>query len=1061
MWGSRWPLLTRSQDLQRIPIMPPQPGCGRSAGWTVVNQRSKSRVGIGVVWALWGWFGFFPTLLLAQVTPSRFDEFLNAALERGFYDSAEYYLEKLEGAADTDPRIKSEIPFRRAQLLFEKTRTLTNLNEVRQAWSEAVAIAREQATKSDNLDRRLQAIQLVTQIHSGLAEYQRRQAQLPWERMAEVPTFAVEARQELVQAAAAFAQGAEMLVEDLRESRRSTDPARRATFDANTGRFLGHLLSRVMILERIALTYPRDSAEFKRQIEDFIKLTTEYAGKYKQSPPYDSYFQMYRIRGLVALDRWQEATPLIDDILILEGGMYRQLKREVVLLGNDLWFREPPYKIELAIAQLEKADSEMTPADRATEVGQRIALALAKAHHQRTVQAATVERPTPEQRTAANLSTRKRGELLRQLVKLNSIVANDARALLEEWGLRGPAEKTSEVSTFAEAKQIALDFLLQGIELKSELGALAEPETLTPENQERRSEMLAFADQALQWLDRSLELATAETRRADRNMVRLYQCQAYWIKDYFLETALIGQFLLDRFPNELGTAEAAALAAQSLNRLVIAGKAAGNAVDVEQRQMVHICQQVLQRWPEQKETGDVAFMLITTELDRKNFAEAQAVLQQLAPGNPRRPTSELRVGIALLQEAELVGSAETVSPEQSEQRVALRSQAQQLLASALAVESPELTGLHFVGAAALAQLLNGQGQYEEALRLLEQPPTAGLRRLEQGDPLMADINLQTSLLQSAVIAYMGRLSQTGDIAGTTDRVAALLGLLQERLQTHPRATQILQSYYALTLKNLREQAAGELTAEARQNLALATVRIFEPIIGPSEDWRLVATLGETLLDLSEKMASNDQPPTADSPRVAMLQMAAQSYEKALGMTAGQTADASVANFRVSFKVKLAAALRGQGKFEAAKTKLTELLNTQPKNPQLQIELCKLYQAWGIATKDQGHLRTALMGQGRGSSTEMWGWQKLAQATITDSKNRDTFYEALLGMATCRFQFGKLAADEKFVEAALKVIKDQYDRDKTMGGGRSADRLDRLTKEIQQHLKRPASGLKGL
>jgi hypothetical protein len=1051
-------LLTRSLDLQRIPIIPPPPTIPQVP---LIRRAPPILWGLGWVLVFAGWFGGQTAWLPAQVTVERFDRFLNAAMDRGFYDAAEYYLETLEREAGTAAKIRSEIPFRRAQLLFEKTRTLTNLNEVRQAWSEAIEIAREQIGKADNLERRLQAIQLMTQIHGSLAEYQRRQAQVSWERLAEAADNAAEARRELEQAAVAYEQGAAMLLEELRESRRSTDQARRDTFESNTGRFLSHLLSRVMTMERIAFTYPRASAEFKQQMEALIQLNTEYAGKYRQSPPYDSYFQLYRIRGLINLDRWQEATPLIDDVLILEGGMYRQLKRDVVLLGNELWFREPPYKIELALAQLEKCDSEMTPADRATETGQRITLALAKAHHQRSLQAATVERPTPEQRSAANLSSRKRGELLRQLVKLDSFVANEARELLAEWGMRGPAEKTSEVSTFAEAKQIALDLLVQGIELKGELSQLSDSESAAPEQQERRNEMLALADQSLQWLDRSLELATAETRRVERNMVRLYQCQAYWLKDYFLETALIGQFLLDRFPNELGTPEAAALAAQALNRLVSAGKAAGNPVDVEQRQMVHICQQVLQRWPEQKETGDVAFMLIATELDRQNFADALDVLRQLAPGNPRRSMSELRIGIALLQEAERIGNEESPAPEQVEQRNAWRSQAQPLLVSALANESQELTSLHFVGAAALAQLLNGQGKYQEALGLLEQPPTAALPRLEQGDPLLSDINLQTSLLQSSVIAYMGRLGQTGDIVGTTDRVAGLLGLLQERLQSHPRATQILQSYYALTLKNLREQAAGQLTAEARQNLGLATVRIFEPILAPSEDWRLVATLGETLLDLSEKMASIPAGGAGSSPRGPMLDLAAQSYEKALRLTAGPSSDPALANFRLSFQVKLAAALRGQGKYETAQSKLNELLTGQSKNSLIQIELCKLYQTWGIAAKNQTHLRTALMGQGRGTAAEMWGWQKLAQATISDTKNRGTFYEALFGMATCRFEFGKLAADPKYVEAALKVIKDQYERDPTMGGAMWHDRFNRLTQEIQQHLKRPANGLTSL
>lgn len=997
-----------------------------------------------------------PHVTLGQVTAERVDMFLQAAREQGYYDVAEYYLETLAAAPEVSAELKAEIPFRRAQLLFEKTRTLANISELRAAWAEAVAISEDQLAKSTDLNRRLQAIQLITQIHNGWAEFQRRQAQLPWERLAESPVHAEEARRELLRAAAAFEQGAQLLEEELRESRRSTDAARRSTFAENANRFLSHLLQRMMVLDRVALTYPASSPEFKQQLEQLVTQNAEYFAKYKNPAPYDMYFQMQRIRALLHLGRWQEAVPLLDDILLLEASIYRALRREVVLLGYDVWFREQPYKIELAIEQLDKIVKELGDAERDSDIGQRIRLALAKAHHQRTVFVSDLDVPTQEQRVAANVSTRQRSDILRQLMRLDSVVANEARELAKEWGMRGPAERVSEVSTFGDAKQAGLDVLLQGIELKNQWNALSEEERESPEQAANRDESLALADQALLWFDRSLELANAETRRVDLNMVRLYQCQAYWIKDYFLETALIGQFLLDRFPNELGTAEAAALAAQALQRLVAIRRADNLPVEVEQRQMVRLCNQVLEKWPERRETGDVAAMLIGTELDRKNLTGAAEVLARLAADNPRRPWAELRLGVASLQEADALVRVEAPSAEALQQREVLRQQALELLSSAMQAPAAEITSFHFVGAANLAQLLNDQQRYAETVALLEDSPTAGLRRIEQNDPLVADLNVQVNLIQNGVIAHMGRLSQTGDLTQTTDRVAALLELLQQRLQTNPRAAQILQSYYTLTLRKLRDQAAGDLSDEARQNLATATVRIFEPAIGPSQDWRLVSILGETLLDLAESL-----PDSLATLREQTLGTAVKSYERALNLTADSAQEPEVANFRTLFQVKLASALRQQEKFEAANTRLMELLKGNPRNPMVQIELCQLYQQWGIAKQDRGHLRTALMGQGRGTNAEMWGWQKLAQATITDAKNRATFYQALFGMVTCRFEFGKLASDDKYYEAALKAVKDQYERDKTMGGEIWYRRFDARVREIQRQAKRPANGLQGL
>lgn len=1038
-------------------------GSSANAGESLVGESSVAIVRRVVKWQ-WGLVVLlaigFESLgtapVLAQITTERVDQFLQAARERGFYDAAEYYLEKLAADANVPAALKAEIPFRRAQVLFEKTKTLNNVEELKQAWGEAVEIANQQVANSTDLNRKLQAIQLITQIHGGLAEFQRRQSKLPWERLSESPSNAEEARKELTKTVEAHTKATELLLEELRESRRSTDAARRATFEENTNRFLNHLVSKMLNQDRVAMTYAKSSPEFQQLMEKLVTENAEHATKYKIRPPYDSYFQMYRVRALMQLGKWQEATPVIDDILLLEASYYLPLKREVVLLGNEIWFREQPYKIEMALAQLEKIAAELTDADMNTDLAQRIKLALAKAHHQRTVFTDSLDVPTPEQRTAANVSSRKRTEIARQLSMFSSPVADEARVLLKEWGVRGPSENVKEVSTFGEAKQAALDVLMQAIELQTELSKLSESDAQLPENQTRRDEMIAQANAALNWLDRSFELVNPETRRVDLNMARLYQCQAYWLKGYYLETALIGQFLLDRFPNELGTAEAAALAAQALSRLVMSRKAEGADIEVEQRQMVHICQQVLKRWPERKETGDVAFMLITTELDRKNFLTAQEVLGQLSVENPRRPTAELRMGIAALQEADAINRIEGATPEQIQQRDELRQKAQDWLKSALGRVGAEVTTLHFVGAAALAQVLNDQQKYADTLQLLESPPLSGLSRIEQSDPLVADVSVQTNMIQSAVIAHMGQMSESGDVAAATDRVAALLSLLQQRLQNNPRAVQILQSYYSLTLRKLREQVAGNISDSARQNLTTATVKIFDPIIGPSEDWRLVSILGETLLGMADSL-----PDSQKALKTQTFESAARCYEQALKLTADQAQEAEIANFRLMFQVKSAAALRGQGKFDPANKQLATLLKANPKNPLVQIEMAELYQQWGIAAKERGHIRAALMGQDKGKDNEMWGWQKLAQATISDAKNKNTFYQALFGMVTCRYQFGKIDGDVKYIDAALKAVKDQYVRDKTLGGPEWYGKLDRLVKEIQQHAKRTANGIQGL
>ncbi len=325
----------------------------------------------------------FPTVSLAQSTSDRADAFLRAARERGFYEVAEYYLDKLEQSPSTSPDFKKGIPFRRSQILFEKIQTLPNISDQMQALKAAVVLANEQLANSSDLNEQLQAIQLITQIHALFAEQQRRQSQRTWEQIYESPNHAEEARKELSKLATAYEQGAELIMAELREANRSTDAARRATMDENKARFLTHLLMKMNTLDRIALTYAPESDEFKQKTEALVKENAEYAAKYQSPAPFDMYFRMYQVKCLLRLGRWQEASPIIDDILYQSSALYDALKREVVLLGFDIWFREPPYKIEMAIEQLEKVVGKLSDADLQSELVQKIYLALAKAHRVR------------------------------------------------------------------------------------------------------------------------------------------------------------------------------------------------------------------------------------------------------------------------------------------------------------------------------------------------------------------------------------------------------------------------------------------------------------------------------------------------------------------------------------------------------------------------------------------------------------------------------------------------------------------------------------------------------
>jgi len=1034
-------------------------------GWRVRNGLC-ARIGLRTGWQR---FCLFTVLMLAILTKPAsvksdepFEMFLEALRQNGHFDVAEHYLSKMETDNWISPELKLEIPFRRAQVLFEKTRTLSDIKEAIETWNSAVELAELQVTNAPQLERKLEAISMITQIKLSLAEYYRRQSELPLARIWEKPELAQVVRSELESAAVAYAKASELLLEELREARRSKDAKRRAAFPENTVRFLSNLLSELSALEKVASTFSKTDPEFKTRIADLAARNAEYRSKYKKPAPFDMYFQLNQVKCLILLDKFKEAGPLLDDILLLESPSYRLLKRDAILTGMEIWFHQEPFDIERAILQIDKVAEIFVASDFENEVVQQVLIAHAKAHRARVEHFSSIEKPTPQQRTEANTSTRLSGSILRPIAKLNSLQGLEAKELMDSWGVRGVGSTVQNVATFLEARQAGFESLSSAGELQVQYSGMAADPSQSAEANVLKQELTGLVDDALGWFERAFELADAQTLRKDVNLARLYQCQCYYMKERYLETALIGEFLLDRFPTEYGTPEAAVLAAQALNQMVFIGKRNGTDLTFEQNHMKDICQEVLKRWPERKEAGDAAYLLVAVAIDQMKLDEAEAAINKLSPTNVKRPAAELRVGLSYVREAETLERDPNPQADFSSQIATQKQNGFRLLNAALTAETEEISQLHFYGAAALAQMYNDQGKFKEAIDLLENSATSGLKRVEQNDPLVNEPTIQSSLIQSGLIAHLGLLSQGGDIQTEIARGSALLQLLSEKISQTPNKDQILIGFYGLTLKKLKEQSANAESEQQRIPLAKAMLTIFEPILEQANDWKLMYSIGDATLNMADNLPSENK-----EIRVQLNSLAGRCFDKALASSVNST-EPNIDAYRSQLQLSSASSLRGQAKYEAASKRLSQLLTQSPKNPQIQIELCRLYQEWGESTKDKSHIRTAIAGglpsagtAGQAQTNLMWGWQKLAQATISDTKNRDTFYLALFGLTSSRLSYGQVTGDAKYTQAALKAIKNQLEKDAQMGGPKWSSQFDSLAKRIQTQLKEAPNGLAGL
>lgn len=997
---------------------------------------------------------FWPAKLNAE---EPFVEFLTRLRETRHYDVAEFYLEQMENSDMISPELKQQIPFRRAQVLFEKTRSQSSDAAV-ESWKQAANLAAEFASTATDLEQRLDAVRLMTATRSIMARHAMQQAELTIETVHQNPEVAGYARENLLQAAEGFRNGNQWLKEELLEARTSKDAERRGRVQLNRNRFLQYRFSELQLRYQAALTLPPESPEFKKEMEQLVELGAENRKKYASSPPFEMYFQLIQIRALIALNEINTAGPLLDDVFGFSSSpVYQDVRREAALEGIRIWFQTVPPKTELAIEQLENIVGEMREDELGLDTPAQIQLALARAHRLRVTQIRDLENPTTDQRTAANFSNRRSETLLRQLAKTDSAVGEEAQALMKEWDLRGPAANVKEVTTFSEARETGFNLLLDCQELQQQLAAIPVSAENDAEREQLQQQIDQVANQALAWFDRSFELADDDTPRTQRNMARVYQCQCYWMKRWYLETALIGQFLLERFPNELGTVEGAALAANALNQLVVIGKREGQDVTYEQQRMSEVCKEVLQRWPDSKEAGDLAYLLVTIAVDRGDLTAATEAVNQLSEDNPRRGNAALLVGLAHVRELQQQQQAASVPPQQIQE---LRQNGQAYLESAVLSDQTEVSVLYYYGVSQLAQWYNEQQQFAKAVSILEPEKDGAIQQIQDGNPLVSAADLQVNLIQSAVLAHLGNMSQTGDVKAASDRGAQLLQLLADKLADNPDRDVILQGFYSMTLSRLKAQLLGTTDPEKLKGVAQAVIDIFQPVSQSSDDWRLLYTLGVTIADLRSALPDSEK-----ELQTRLNRLAKSSFEKALAVSSNAS-DPNMAAYRVEFQLGIASALAASDQFSEAQKRLESMLDDQGRNPKLQIALCQLYQDWGITSQDAEKLEIAMAGglseevNGR-NRKRMWGWAQLAQATMSNDKMQEIFLHAFHGLNRSKLAYAKLSKKTEFAESAFKGISKQKDRLAKSRDSIWYAKLDQLTRDLQSFLNQPVTGLAGL
>lgn len=655
------------------------------------------------------------------------------------------------------------------------------------------------------------------------------------------------------------------------------------------------------------------------------------------------------------------------------------------------------------------------------------------------------------------------------VAKLNREYAKEARALLEQLGKSLPDDDGGGGSFDAamDAVRLALSSMME----KQAAAKQAQAANQAAEAEAAAKAAAVEREKVIAGIRRALPLATTDDLDAV-NQARYMLTFMLYDARRLHDSAALGAFLAERYPNAKGSRQAAKIAMASLQQLSKEGVPEWRAA--AKRQCGDLAELIMRTWPEDAESADAAVIAIATATEARDPERLIQILDRVPPSSPRRAEVLLRAGSALWRDVlEKRALDEGVRPA-AETLAGWKRRAAAAIDEGLAGVPAGAPPARTTVAAALArvQMAIEDGEGDLALRLLEQPEYGPWTLVTGKDPAYATGPLAESTLTVA-LRYFIQSEQIDKAQQAMDRLEAVAG-------TGDEASAKLTAMYLAMGRDLQGQLdalgageqAGSAAALAKASAILAGFEKFldgvakrDPKV-TSQMW--VAT---TYLSLGSGAGTGSVVPKAKAD--GYLAKAADAYRRLLDKGGNE-----IARFEPSIRLKVANVCRELGQWDEAQEQIDWILADPKRQNSLdaQIQAAELLQAAGEKMADKAKaeqfLKEAIVGRRRGQSVA-WGWggiaNKLARQAFAGNDDkaldaRGKFFTARLNVAKCRLKRAEAATQEreKLLDMAFNDIAITYKLYPELGGKGMEKQFDRLLKEIEKARGNPApKGIAGL
>ncbi|MCI0333721.1 MAG: hypothetical protein L0228_10930 [Planctomycetes bacterium] len=1009
----------------------------------------------------------FPAAAIA-VEPA--EDFLRGLEERGLNELALDYLEHLKTSQAVDDAFRQKIPYHRGVVLIEQSRqsadsaTRSRLLEEARVELERFAASNPESAQGADASLQLASVQLAGG-QQLIAQMSQLSAEPAFDEQRK--KLGRDARDMFANARSMFERAEAIYSAELEKLPPTTSDAKgdagnqRQEYRARVAQ-LRFLAAQTQF--EMAQSYPPEADEFRQLNEAAAAELAAVYEKFARAFIVGLYARLYEGRCYQAVGSHQLALGCFEGILKQPNVVppFRKLIASAVHRKAEVLIAQEKYDQAIEACNICLRDAKADEEKQAEWLAVRFRLAEA----------------LQKQGEALAADTLAQRKLLAEARDAYRVVANSpgefqtaARTAVSALSKSNGAGK-DQPQTFQAAYDRGKDALASYNAAKL---ALPSAEKNNPDAiPELESQMRQGKQEARENFRAATTLVDDDTDPKLLNEVRYFLCWLYWESADFYRAAVLGEFLARRYPDHPAAASAAKLAMAAYERLY--SQAAGDGkknsasnTDFEAAQMAKMAEFITRRWPNTEDADAAQSVLVSFAIRSNRIEEAEKLLETASPES--RPRLELQLGNAMWGRYLELSQPNGQSAPDAAALAQLKESAVKYLRNGFEAargerepsESTAAAGLYF------AQALLSDEKYGAAIELLEDVKIGPLTLVSKEHPAASRPQYAVEAYKAALRAYV--LSTPPQ----EKKALAIMKSLDDAVTASGGSGEQLTQIYiglgvALEKQAAQLREAGRNADAARINAAFA--QFLDRIAAREADanWPTRAWLAQTYYNMGTPQRAGPSPaptkPLSESSR-AYLTKARDAYQKLIADAAKNPKLPPSETSVLAARLQLGECLRALGQYKQALDTFSAVLKERESSLAVQKAAAQTYQARGQA-EDARWLENAIHGGHKLKSTgqnRIWGWLKISQvaarAARSDEKYRDTFFEARVNVARCRYLAAMkskgdqrkrdLAKAKQSIQSLAQVYPD-------LGGEHWRGEFDTLLKQIQSASGQKALGL---